>query len=242
MVYVHGGGWSVGDLDGYDALCRKIAVRSDSRVVSVAYRLAPEHPFPAGLTDVEAAVRWAAERYPEAPLVLAGDSAGANLATVCARRAREHGGPRIAAQLLISPVTDHDPTRPSYGRNTDELLLLRAADMAWFWDLYVPDARLRDDPDVSPLRAGDLSSSPPALIVLAGRDPLYDEGLAYAEALRRAGVPVDLVVHPTMAHGFVAFPSLPQAAETLDALAAAVRGAQRRHQTDPKTDPTEVPR
>ncbi|MBB5165497.1 alpha/beta hydrolase [Mycobacterium sp. AZCC_0083] len=226
VVFCHGGGWVIGDLDTHDHLCRTIAVLGRCRVVSVDYRLAPDHVFPAGLDDVEAAVRWAAGAFPDASLVVAGDSAGANLATACARRLRDCGGPRIAAQLLAYPVTDCDFSRTSYLTNQDDLLLLRSADMAWFWDRYLPDEAMRTHPDASPLRASSLAGLPPATVVLAGHDPLHDEGLDYARALRGAGVPVELVTYPTMAHGFLAFAQLVrEAGEALEVLAKAIRVA-----------------
>jgi len=202
IVFFHGGGWVLGDLSGADPVCRALAVASGCSVASVAYRLAPEHPFPAAVDDAFAAVRHVAQHMaPGVPVVVCGDSAGGNLATVVARRARDLAGPAIAYQALVYPVVDHDLDRPSYHEHSAGLLLTRR-DMAWFWDRYLPDVRLRSHPDASPLRAPTLAGMPPTLILVAGYDPLRDECLAYAQALRKAGVPVTVRTHDTVGHGF----------------------------------------
>jgi acetyl esterase len=187
LVWCHGGGWVTGDLEYSDELCRFLARDAKCTVVSVDYRLAPEHPFPAALDDARAVLASL-----DGPLAVGGDSAGANLAAVCAREYR------VAFQVLVYPVTDHDFTRPSYLRDTP----LGAEAVRWFWDLYVPDVSMRDRSDVSPLR-GDLAGLPPAHIVVAGNDPLHDEGVAYADSLRVAGVPVTVTDYPSLVHGFL---------------------------------------
>ncbi|WP_433474228.1 alpha/beta hydrolase fold domain-containing protein [Spirillospora sp. CA-142024] len=201
MVYFHGGGWVTGDLEYSDELCRHLAHDAGCAVVSVEYRLAPEHPFPVPLADAYASLVWAADAVAAGGrLAVGGDSAGANLAAACALRARDHG-PRLAFQLLVYPVTDHDFTRPSYVREADAFPIGAEA-MRWFWDRYAPDPAVRDDPALSPLRAVSLAGLPPAHVVLAGHDPLRDEGAAYAERLRNAGVPVSLREYAGLGHGF----------------------------------------
>jgi acetyl esterase len=199
IVYLHGGGWVFGTLDGFDPVCRELADASGAEVVSVDYRLAPEHPFPAPLDDGWAVLHALAE--PGVPLAVAGDSAGGNLAAALALRARRMGGPAITLQLLLYPVLDSDFERDSYRRWGAGDHLISRADMTWFWDHHVPAAE-RTNPEAAPLHANDLTGLPPAIIVLAGCDPLHDEGLAYAEALAAADVPVTLRDHADMAHGF----------------------------------------
>jgi acetyl esterase/lipase len=191
-VYFHGGGWVLGDLDSDDPFCRGLCVRADAVVVSVAYRLAPEARFPAAADDAFAAVRWIAANaaslggVPER-LAVCGWSAGGNLAAVVCQMARDAGGPRIAGQVLVNPVTDGtDLTRESYVVNGEGYVLTTAL-MRWFWDHYA-DAADRQRPQASPLRAPELSALPPALVVTCEFDPLRDEGAAYAAALAAAGV------------------------------------------------------
>ncbi|CAA9251608.1 MAG: Cyclohexanone monooxygenase [uncultured Acidimicrobiales bacterium] len=193
VAYFHGGGWVLGSHDSDDPLCRDLCVRCDAVVVSVDYRHAPEARFPAAADDGFAAVQWIAANTIElggipGQLAVAGWSAGANLAAVACHQAREAGGPDIAAQVLLMPVTDADMSRPSYVEN-GEGYVLTAPLMAWFWDQYA-DPPDRSDPRASPLRAADLSDLPAAVIVTGELDPLRDEGVAYAEALAAAGVPV----------------------------------------------------
>jgi acetyl esterase/lipase len=202
VVYYHGGGWVLGCLDEFDAVCRALAVASGARVVSVDYRLAPEHRFPAAVDDAFAALVRVAERHPGEPIVIAGDSAGGNLAAVSALRAREAGGPEIALQVLVYPVVDCDLTRPSYAECSGSDLFLNTAEMVWFWDHYAPDASERAHPFASPIRASDLAGLPPAYIVVAQHDPLRDEGLAYAAALESAGVPVTVARYDDQIHAF----------------------------------------
>ncbi|MDQ3469654.1 MAG: alpha/beta hydrolase fold domain-containing protein, partial [Actinomycetota bacterium] len=194
VVYFHGGGWVLGSADSDDPLCRDLCDRSDAVVVSVNYRHAPEARFPAAVDDGFAAVTWVADHAVElgglpGQLAVAGWSAGANVATIVCRLARDAGGPEIAGQLLLTPVTDCDFTTGSYAENAEGFVLTRPL-MEWFWDHYA-DPEDRHHPDASPLRAEDLSGLPPAVIVTAQFDPLRDEGIAYAEALSAAGVPVE---------------------------------------------------
>lgn len=203
VVYFHGGGWTVGQVSHFDGVCRRLADVSGAEVLSVGYRLAPEHRFPIAAEDAVMAVNWAADELGAGRrLVVAGDSSGANLAAVAARRARDAGGPEIALQALVYPVTDHDFESGSYREHGDRGLPLGAKDMRWFWDHYVPDVSDRDDPDAAPLRAADLTGLPPAIVIVAEYDPLRDEGLAYARRLEEAGVPVTLRHYSDVAHGF----------------------------------------
>ncbi|MFM1987668.1 MAG: chloramphenicol hydrolase [Pseudomonadota bacterium] len=227
VVYLHGGGWVCGSVDDYDLLARALVAHSGCAVLSVEYRLAPEHPFPAGLEDAEDAVAWAAANAcallgAPRPVAVAGDSAGANLATVAA--ARLEGRVPIALQCLFYPVADADLDRPSYREHGEGLPLTRG-DMDWFFRHYVDDAR-RADPEVAPVRRADLSGSSPAWIVAAQYDVLRDEALAYGEALRRAGVPVETRVVPGLAHGFARlFNHLPEADAVVRDAARALRAA-----------------
>jgi acetyl esterase/lipase len=192
VVYFHGGGWVLGSHDSDDPLCRDLCKRADALIVSVNYRHAPEARFPAAADDGLAAVRWISEHAAElggrpGALAVAGWSAGGNIAAVTCQLAHDAGGPRIAGQLLLTPVTDCDTSRPSYIENADGYVLT-ASLMKWFWDHYA-DPAARTDPKASPLRARDLSKLPPAFVVTCEFDPLRDEGLAYAHALAAAGVP-----------------------------------------------------
>jgi cation diffusion facilitator CzcD-associated flavoprotein CzcO/acetyl esterase/lipase len=194
VVYFHGGGWVLGDEQSDDPFCRDMCRRTGMIFVSVGYRHAPEHRFPAAAEDGHAATRWVAEHASElggtsgTPVLVAGWSAGANIAAVTCQLARDRGGPQISGQLLICPVTDCRFDRPSYNENASGYFLTRSL-MYWFWDLYCSPAD-RSDPRVSPLR-GILTNLPPAYIVTCEFDPLRDEGVAYAEAMTAAGVPVE---------------------------------------------------
>jgi acetyl esterase len=206
LVYYHGGGWVIGDLDTHDDPCRFLASRSGAAVLSVDYRLAPEHPFPAAAEDALAAYEWAAadaERLGVDPkrIAVGGDSAGGNLAAATCLTAREGGIPLPAMQLLIYPVTETAGTATSR-RTFAEGFLLTRADMDWFEERYLPPGTDRDDPRVDLLGAPDLSGLPPAYIAIAGFDPLRDEGLAFAERLRAAGTPVAARLHPGLVHSF----------------------------------------
>jgi acetyl esterase/lipase len=192
VVYYHGGGWVLGSHDSDDPMCRDLCRRADAVIVSVDYRHAPEVRFPAAADDALAAVRWIAAHAAElggrpGALAVAGWSAGGNLAAVTCQLARDTGGPAIAGQLLLTPVTDCDMTRPSYVENSEGYVLTTSL-MKWFWDHYA-DPATRNDPRASPLRASDLSRLPPAFVVTCEFDPLRDEGIAYAQALTAAGVP-----------------------------------------------------
>lgn len=198
ILYLHGGGWVFGTLDGFDPVCRQLVQDSGAEVISVDYRLAPEHPFPQPLDDCWAALLAVADG---APLAVMGDSAGGNLAAALALRARDRGGPDIALQVLLYPVLSPLFERESYRRCGQGDYLISTDDMRWFWDHYVTEAD-RANPEAVPLAAADLSNLPDTIIVVGGYDPLHDEGVAYADALRAAGVRVVLRDHPGMAHGF----------------------------------------
>ncbi len=158
MLWIHGGGWVICDLDSHDAMCRMLANASGCEVYAIHYRLAPEHPFPAPLEDSWEALQWVAERTGGQPLIVGGDSAGGNMAAVCALRARDRGGPELAQQVLVYPVTDCDLDTPSYRlHGSGDETFLTAAEMAWFFDQYVADVAARTDPEISPLRAADHS-------------------------------------------------------------------------------------
>jgi acetyl esterase len=206
VAYLHGGGWVIGSVEAFDPLCRALANASGAVVAGIDYRLAPEHPFPAGADDALAAVRWLAahaEQLGADPgrLAIAGDSAGANLATVTARRIRDDGGePALRLQALIYPVTDSGLDTPSY-RERGEGFGLSVHSMRRYWELYLSGAD-GTVPDASPLRAPDLAGLPPAFVLIVEDDVLRDEGLAYAGALERAGVPVTVRRYEGVIHGF----------------------------------------
>ncbi len=205
LVFFHGGGWVIGDLETHDALCRTFANESGCKVVAVDYRLAPEHRFPAAAEDAFAAVQWVEANASEIGvdpnrIAVAGDSAGGNLAAVVAHLARDAKGPQIAFQMLLYPVTDTNVDTGSYQAFGTGHFLERDG-MIWFIDHYV-GAGDRADPRVAPLQAPSLAGLPPAYVVTAGFDVLRDEGRAYAEALREAGVAVEYVNYEGMIHGF----------------------------------------
>jgi acetyl esterase len=227
IVYAHGGGWVVGAIDDYDILGRELATRTGCAVLLPDYRLAPEHPFPAGLHDVEDTLLWAASADPAGsgpPLVVVGDSAGANLVTVATRRLRGRIAP--ALQVLAYPVTDSDVDSPSYQEFADGLPLTRA-DMRWFFGHYAPED-LWSTADVSPLRAGDLDGMPPTVVLTAEYDVLRSEGEAYAEALSAAGAKVTTQRYPGVTHGFLRLHNhLDTAREAVLHIAGAVAEAAR---------------
>lgn len=218
-IFFHGGGFVVGSLNGSDAACRHLCLNSDSLIVSVDYRLAPEHRFPAAPDDCFAATQWIAQHAGEIGgdrrrIAVAGDSAGGNLAAVVSLRARDEDGPRLCGQLLNCPVTDYDMTLPSY-RENGEGYFLTMDTMRWFTEHYLPDVQHRAHPHAAPLRAKDFSRLPPAYVLTAQYDPLRDEGEALADKLAAAGVPVVKKRYSNMIH---AFPSsllyvVPEAAE-----------------------------
>jgi acetyl esterase len=229
LVYFHGGGWTIGSIEGHDNFCRALANRTGCAVVSVEYRLGPEHRFPAAVEDALAATRWTAEHAVElggdaSRLVVGGDSSGGNLAAVVSLLARDAGGPAIAYQLLIYPATDLRRDWPSY-HEFGTGYFLEVADMLWFEGHYVRSMADREDWRVSPAAAPDHTGLPPALVVTAEYDPLRDQGEAYGEILRAAGVPAKVVRLPGMIHGFVTFDGLPSAAAAIDDIAAEVRSA-----------------
>jgi acetyl esterase len=203
VVYFFGGGWTLGNLDTSDAICRSLANAVPCQVIAVGYRLAPEHTFPAAVNDCYAATCWIAKELAPAPIAVAGDSAGGNLAAVVSLMARDNGFPTLTAQVLIYPNTDYRGNTPSMLENADPALFNRNS-VSWYYDHYLatPDDGL--DPLVSPLLAPDLAGLPPALVVTAEYDPLRDEGEAYAARLRSFGVPVTSTRYPGMPHGFFA--------------------------------------
>ncbi|MER5961825.1 alpha/beta hydrolase [Streptomyces sp. NPDC002057] len=225
VVFAHGGGWVLCDLDTHDRLCRALASRTGATVVSVGYRRAPEHRFPAAEDDMCTAVAWAAERYPGRPLVVAGDSSGGSLAAAAALRARDGGGPPLAGQLLVHPALDHRLDTAS-ARDFAEGHFHTTAHMRWYWQRYLgPDG---DPAAASPGLAAELRGLPPALLVLADCDPLRDEGLAYARRLSAAGVPTVVHLHTGVFHGFLAGAGLlPEADGALDAAAGWLRQPRR---------------
>jgi len=206
IVYYHGGGWVIGNIEESDTLGRQLANRTNAVVVLVDYRLAPEHRYPAAADDAWAALGWTAQRVTElagadVPLVVMGDSAGGNLAAIVAQRAKAEGAPDIALQVLVYPVTDADVDNASYVDPANQLLLSRES-MIWFWDHYAPDAASRANVDASPIQAADLSGLPPAVVLTAEHDPLRDEGEAYAAKLAAAGVPTEHRRFDGQMHGF----------------------------------------
>jgi acetyl esterase len=230
IVYFHGGGYVIGNLDTHDGMCRLLANASSCRLISIDYRLAPEHKFPAAIEDGWAAVCWVAGEagrlgIDPQRLVVAGDSAGANLAAVVSQLAQQAGGPKIALQVLFCPATDAVRDTGSM-RSFAEGFLLEAKSIAWFGQqTYPPDVDPRD-PRVSPLYARDLTGLPPAHIHTAAFDPLRDEGKAYADRLHEAGVAVRYTCHAGMIHHFNALAgAIPYARKALDAAGAAIRQA-----------------
>jgi acetyl esterase len=205
VIYYHGGGWVVGDLDSHDPSCRFLAANARLPVLAVAYRLAPEHRFPAAVDDALASFRWAAHQAADLAIdprriAVAGDSAGGNLAAVVARLAARDEVPP-AAQLLVYPVTDLSRKHPSYALFRDGFFLSER-EMDWYRDHYLPEPAAAADPRASPLQATDLRGLPPALVLTAGFDVLRDEGEAYAHRLEAAGVRVMLRRHGGLVHGF----------------------------------------
>lgn len=216
LVFFHGGGWVIGDLDTHDVACRKLAHEGALILVAVDYRLAPEHKFPAAVEDAIAATRWIAANAAElgidaSRLSVGGDSAGGNLAAVVALAAREDNGPALAGQALIYPATDFAMSHPSHSEPETSVLLTHSV-VRWFRDHYLTGAADAGDWRASPARAESLSGLPPAFVLTAGADPLRDEGEAYAKRLEAAGVPVTHRRFPGQFHGFFTMGKfLPQA-------------------------------
>lgn len=222
IVYLHGGCWIIGDLETHDADCRSVASRAECVVVAVDYRLAPEHRFPAAVDDAVAALDWVVEhadrlRINRSRVGVMGVSAGGNLAAAAALAARDRGGPALVGQVLIYPITDCDLERDSYHRfGTGHLLT--TATMRWSWDLYAGDDRTH--PLASPMRAPDHTGLPAALVMVAECDPLRDEGLAYADMLRAAGVEVTAIEVPGQVHAFFSSPGRSASADAAHDLVA----------------------
>ncbi len=218
LVYYHGGGWVIGNLDTHDSVCRELAHGTECVVVSVDYRLAPEHRFPAAADDCYTALQWVAAHAAEIGgdpkrIAVAGDSAGGNLACVTALKARDKGAPALVFQLPVYPVTDYSCDTPSYHENATGYLL-EADAMAWFWGHYLGRESDGESSYASPLRADDLRGLPPALVITAEFDPLRDEGEAYAKRLTDAGVPTRLRRFDGMIHGFFGMSAIMDQAKT----------------------------
>lgn len=230
LVFFHGGGWVIGNIDTHDGLCRMIANASGCRVISVEYRLSPESKFPGPVEDAMAAIEWieknAAQLGVDANrLAVGGDSAGGDLAAVVAQTAKAKGAPKIAYQMLLFPVTQIGEETRSLREYAENYFLERRT-LDWFYAHYLPADADTKDPRISPLEAKDVSGLPPAYIMLAGYDPLHDEGFAYAEKLRIAGVSVTVADYPDMVHDFIYLQAvLPQAAEALNTAAKALKAA-----------------
>jgi len=231
VMFFHGGGWVVGDLDTYDNDARRHAVGSGALVVSVDYRLAPEHPYPAAVDDVWAATQWVAEHARDlgadpARLAVAGDSAGGNLAAVVAHLARDSGGPDLAFQLLWYPATTWDTSLPSFTENADAPILAVDA-VAQFSRWYATGQDLRNPPvTLVPGRAADFAGLAPAYVAVAGYDPLRDDGVQYAGLLRSAGVPVEVHDATTLVHGYLGYHGVvPAATDAVERGLSALRRA-----------------
>ena len=230
VVYYHGGGFTWGDLDTHDGLCRKLSNRSGAIVVSVAYRLAPEHVFPAAVEDAYAALEWVARNGAEiygdpSRIAVAGDSAGGNLAAVTALKSRDRNGPKIVLQVLYYPGMNMADLRTKSMEDFAEGYFLTRAQIRFNQAQYVPVAADRSLPYASPLLAPDHRGLPPALIITAGFDPLRDSGEAYARKLADAGVPARLSRYEGVIHGFLSLPFVRKADRAIDESASALREA-----------------
>lgn len=230
LVYYHGGGFVVGDLDAYDGLCRTLANDAGIRVIAVDYRLAPEHKYPAAIEDAYAALIHIEANAAELGvdpnrIAVGGDSAGGAIAAVVTQLARDQGGPRLAFQLLLFPVTQIGEETGSL-HNYAEGYFLDRATIDWFYECYLPVGADTHDPRISPLATPSAAGLPPAYVVTAEFDPLHDEGVRYAAMLRSAGVAVTAVDYPGLVHNFVYFQTvLPEAVRALNDAAAALRNA-----------------
>lgn len=227
LVFYHGGGWVIGDLDSHDAVCRILAHEGQLLVIAVDYRLSPEHKFPTAVNDAIAAAQWIAANADSlgidpARLMVGGDSAGGNLSAVVALNAREHG-PKIAGQVLIYPATDFRMSHPSHSEPETSCLLTHSV-IRWFRDQYFNTLADGDDWRASPARAETLKGLPPAYVLTAGADPLRDEGDEYAARLMDAEIPVTHITYPGQFHGFITMGKLlPRAGEALTDIAAWLR-------------------
>jgi acetyl esterase/lipase len=232
VVFYHGGGWVIGSIDDCDFIARFMIEKTNCAALLVEYRLAPEHPYPAPLDDCWDGLIFAAKEAERlnVPIVVAGDSAGGNLATVCAMLARDRGGPKIALQILLYPVCDCDMQTPSY-RAMGRGYVLTGMDMGWFYDHYLQNNRAkRADPLISPLRARELKGLPPALIMTAEYDVLRDEAETYGKRLAAAGVKVWIKRYRGMTHGFVRLQNFVDVARTgMDDIVAAMAATTRPH-------------
>jgi acetyl esterase len=232
MVYFHGGGWVVCDLNTHDVVCSAIARRAGAVVVSVDYRLAPEHKFPAAVVDSYAAIVWVAANAPRLGIdpkriSVGGDSAGGNLATVVCLKSRDENGPAIAFQALVYPVTDLSSFDTGSYREFAAGYQLTKTEMEWFRDCYLGRKEDAQNPHASPLLARDLRGLPPALIITAECDPLRDEGEAYAKRLEQAGVPVTCTRYAGMIHPFFSLSgAIPQAFDAIQQVADGVAGSR----------------
>jgi acetyl esterase len=228
LVYYHGGGHTIGDLETHDTLCRELCNRSGCAVFSVDYRLGPEHKFPAAVEDSWAALQWVAQHAADLSidperLAIGGDSAGANLAAVVSLMARDHGGPKLAYQLLVYPVTDFRFATASQKNNGQGYLLTREV-IDYFTDNYITPDTDRLDWRLSPALAADFSGLPPALVLTAGYDPLLDEGREYADKLKAAGTPVEYICFAGQIHGFITMGrAIPEANEAVALCAARLK-------------------
>ena len=216
LVFYHGGGWVIGDLDSHDVVCRKLAHEGELIVISIDYRLAPEHKFPAAVDDAIAAVKWVASNAKDlgidaTRLMVGGDSAGGNLAAVVALAARDGDGPKLAGQVLIYPATDFAMKHPSHSEPETSILLTHSV-IKWFCNHYLSGPADIDNWKASPARATTLAGLPPAYLLTAGADPLRDEGNEYAKRLKEAGVPVTYKHFPGQFHGFFTMGKLLQQA------------------------------
>jgi acetyl esterase/lipase len=229
LVFFHGGGWVLGGLDSHDAVCRKLANGAGCVVVSVDYRLAPEHKFPAGVEDAYAAVKWVAENAATlgadlARIAVGGDSAGGNLAAVVAMMARDRSAPAICFQLLLYPATDAALDTPSQKEFAADGFVLSRADMEWFWTNYLNSAPERANPYAAPIRAKNFTGLPRALVITASHDPLRDEGEAYGRRLMEAGIKANCTRYDGVTHAFVNFAdALDQGKKAIEQACAALR-------------------
>ncbi len=230
LVYFHGGGFVIGDLETHDGLCRMFANEGGFRVIAVDYRLSPEHPFPAAIDDAVAALTWieanaAALGVDPNRIAVGGDSAGGMISVVLAQKSKEKAAPKVAFQLLLFPATQIEIETRSR-REFAEGYFLEGKTIAWFFKNYVPADTDKSDPRLAPLMTSDLSGLPPAYVMLGGFDPLHDEGLDYAEKLKAAGVSVTVADYPDLVHCFIYLQAIiPQAREAVTAAAIAVRDA-----------------